>query len=401
MDQVLATACCSAIDDEADSLHKLSQVIWANPELLFKEKVAHDALTDFLEERGFAVERRYKNLDTAFRATWECAHDGNNTKVPNVVIICEYDALPEIGHGCGHNLIAQAGAAAGIGVKAALEKFEKPMGKVTILGTPAEEGGCGKQVLIDAGAFDDVDVAMMCHPSNFSRNHMDILAARLGKVTYHGKPAHASAFPWEGVNALDAAVQAYNGISALRQQIKPTSRLHAIISKGGAKPNIIPDLAELELMARASLVKDLHGLIDKVNGCLNGAATATGCTVDISWEPYVYSDLQSNQAMLQVYDKHLPRFEPSPGPRGDNGVAGSTDMGNVSYVVPSIHPMYRIGEASNHTREFTAVAGEGKAQEPTQNQGKALALTALEIMSDLSLLENIQLEFKHMTQLLK
>ncbi|CAL1544857.1 unnamed protein product, partial [Lymnaea stagnalis] len=234
-----------------------------------------------------------------------------NTIAPNVFIICEYDALPEIGHGCGHNLIAQLGVAAGIGVKAALEKYGKPTGKVTILGTPAEEGGCGKQVLIDAGAFNDADVAMMCHPSHVNQNEILLASSCMCKVTYHGKSAHASVFPWDGVNALDAAVQAYNGLSALRQQIKPSSRLHTIISKGGVYPNIIPDLAELVLIARSGLKKDLNVLIDKINGCFKGAATATGCTVDISWEPHVYADMHPNQALLEVYNKHISQLEPA------------------------------------------------------------------------------------------
>ncbi|XP_059167837.1 peptidase M20 domain-containing protein 2-like [Physella acuta] len=395
MEQLFATACL-AIDQEADALEQLSLTIWRNPELLFQERIAHDALTNFLEERGFAVERGYKNVETAFRATWECPATGESEyKTPNIAVLCEYDALPEIGHACGHNLIAQLGVAAALGVKAVMEKHGRPIGKLTVLGTPAEEGGGGKIVLMEAGAFDDVHVAMMCHPCSENIAMPNTLA--MYTITYHGKACHASASPWDGVNALDAAIQAYNSISALRQQLKPTTRVHGIFTKGGTKANIISDLTQLEYCIRAKDRRELEVVAQKVTKCWDGAAIATGCTVDIDHSQIGYSDINNNRTLAKVYEKHINMVEPDRRNFTETCPVGSTDMGNVSYVCPSIHPMYRIGAALNHSKEFTKESGTRSAFLLSQTQGKALALTAIEIMSDLGLLGEITAEFREKT----
>ncbi|XP_059167838.1 peptidase M20 domain-containing protein 2-like [Physella acuta] len=420
MEELFATACL-AIDQEADALEQLSLTIWRNPELLFQERIAHDVLTNFLEERGFAVERGYKNVETAFRATWECQATGESEhKAPNIAVLCEYDALPEIGHACGHNQIAQLGVAAALGVKAVMEKHGRPVGKLTVLGTPAEEGGGGKIVLMEAGAFDDVHVAMMCHPCSENIALPETLAMQQYTITYHGKACHASASPWDGINALDAAIQAYNSISALRQQLKPTTRVHGIFTKGGTKANIIPDLTQLEYCIRAKDRRELEVVAQKVTKCWEGAAIATGCTVDIDHSQIGYSDINNNRTLAKIYEKHINMVEPDRRNftetvplshlminylvlSGDNfhraGTCpvGSTDMGNVSYVCPSIHPMYRIGAALNHSKEFTKESGTRPAFLLSQNQGKALALTAIEIMSDLGLLGEITAEFREKT----
>ena len=230
-------ATCRTIDDHKDELIALSGDIWENPELSFEEFKAHELLTDYLEKESFAVERSYTGIKTAFRATFGSGR-------PNVCVICEYDALPDIGHACGHNLIAEAGVAAGLGIKAAMESCQGGIkGWVTVLGTPAEEGGGGKILLIENGAFEDVDVAMMVHPAPLNFVSAPFLASCTYQITYTGKPAHAAAFPWEGVNALDAAVIAYNSISALRQQMKPDWRVHGVITGGRGRSNIIPDKA--------------------------------------------------------------------------------------------------------------------------------------------------------------
>ena len=222
----------TAIDSCSWELYELSSEIWRNPELGFKEYKAHELLTSFLEKKGFAVEHSFTGIETAFRATFGSGR-------PNVCVICEYDALPEIGHACGHNLIAEAGVAAGLGLKTALESKNASKGRVTVLGTPAEEGGGGKVYLIENGAFEDVDIAMMVHPAPYTVLMPTFSAIGEFKITFTGKASHAAAFPWEGVNALDAAVLAYNSISVLRQQMKPTWCVHGIITNGGAKPNIM------------------------------------------------------------------------------------------------------------------------------------------------------------------
>ncbi|PVD27947.1 hypothetical protein C0Q70_10523 [Pomacea canaliculata] len=280
------------IDQHAEELHALSQAIWRTPELNFQEHFAHTLLTKFLEEKGFQVERSFK-LDTAFRATW----GGETTSGPNVAVLCEYDALPEIGHGCGHNLIAEAGIAAGLGIKAAMETAGKPLGKLTVLGTPAEEGGGGKIELINKDVFKDVDVAMMVHP--------------------------------------------------------------IIIKNGGAKANIIPDFAELELIIRAETDADLKVLKDKLYNNFHAAASATGCSVEIIPEAVQYSAMVINSSLIKAYEANAADLDIQFEPVRADVPRGSTDMGNVSHVVPSIHPMYSVGRnALNHTREFTEASDE-------------------------------------------
>ncbi|XP_022291117.2 xaa-Arg dipeptidase-like [Crassostrea virginica] len=385
----LKQAACDAIDKYADDLSSLAKEIWEHPELNFEEFYCHDYLTKYLEDKGFHVDRKYK-IDTAFRAVL-----GDKSLGPHVAVLCEYDALPEIGHACGHNLIAEVGVAAGLGIKAAFEKAGKPLGKLSVIGTPAEEGGGGKIVLIKNGVFDDVDVAMMSHPAPVDMLDMGFNAVNRVKITFKGRSSHAAAFPWEGVNALDAAVNAYQSVSNLRQQMKPTWRVHGIISKGGIKPNIIPDETELEYYIRAPTIKELDVLTEKVLNCFHSAAQATGCTVDIKFAENKFMDLIHNKTLLKTYEDniktfgHYNRFPESEFPAG-----GSTDMGNVSYVVPSIHPMFYIGsDAFNHSKEFTKATGDPTAQPYTLTQGKSLAMTAIDVLSKPELLQKIKEDF--------
>ena len=341
--ETLKATSAAAIDGCRDELQELSGEIWRNPELGFEEVKAHELLTDFLEKKGFAVERSYTGIKTAFRATFGSGR-------PNVCVICEYDALPEIGHACGHNLIAETGVAAGLGLKAALESKGAPQARVTVLGTPAEEGMGGKVYLIENGAFEDIDLAMMVHPTPHSVVSPSILARVQLLVTYTGKAAHAAAFPWEGVNALDAAVMAYTSVSVLRQQMKPTWRVHGVITNGGVKPNIIPEKAELLYYVRAPNAEELVELRRKVVACFEAAAAATGCQVDIR-EPdnqRAYINLMSSTSLAKLYASNLTLL----GEQYEmEGPLGSTDMGNVSYIVPSIHPTYAIGSGEGTTHD--------------------------------------------------
>ncbi|KAJ8314573.1 hypothetical protein KUTeg_006723, partial [Tegillarca granosa] len=351
--ETLTAAACAYIDSEAEALYKLSQEIWKNPELNYEEFYAHDILCSFLEKRGFNVERKYL-LNTAFRAKY-----GEPGTGPNICVICEYDALPEIGHGCGHNLIAEVGVAAGIGVKAALEKADQPIGQVTVLGCPAEEGGGGKVRLIDNGAFHDIDVAMMAHPAP-TDGVFPTLAADTVTVTFHGHAVHAAAFPWQGVNALDAAVLCYQNVSCMRQQMKPTWRISGIISNGGAKPNIIPETAECEYIIRTQSKTDLDILRSRTIDCFESAAKATGCTVEYKFWEKPYLNVIQNKELSDLYTNNLRKLgkdlNSSTAPVSEVPL-GSTDMGNVSYIVPSIHPFFNIGtNALNHTHDFTTAA---------------------------------------------
>ena len=380
------------VDSRSKDLFHLSNEIHKNPELSYEEYKAHELLTDFLDKEGFTVERSYTGIETAFRATFGAGR-------PNVCVICEYDALPGIGHACGHNLIAEAGIAAGLGLKAAFESIGAPEGRVTVMGTPGEEKHGGKVHLINNGAFSDVDFAVMVHPfpNNVVQPDM-ICIAQLG-ITYMGKAAHAAAFPWEGVNALDAAVMAYTSISALRQQMKPTWRVHGVITNGGAKPNIIPEESELLYYVRAPTEPELKDFIEKIVACFESAAVATGCQVKV--EPSkpgpVYMNVRHNLTLSELYLENIRALGVVDIQMiADTSIMASTDMGNVSHKVPSIHPSYAIGSGEvNHTREFTAVANTQEAHSATLTAAKAMAHTCIDVLarSTDGLLEEIRKNF--------
>ncbi|XP_069102697.1 xaa-Arg dipeptidase-like isoform X3 [Argopecten irradians] len=392
----LKKAACKAIDNIALELNNVSQELWKNPELNYKEHHAHAVLTDFLENQGFHVERKYK-LDTAFRATF-----GDDSAGPHVAVLCEYDALPEIGHACGHNLIAELGVAAGVGIKAAMETSGQPIGKITIMGTPDEECEGGKLILLQKEAFEKIDVAMMSHPGPSDSLLANTMAMDWVTVTYKGKASHAAAFPWEGVNALDAAVTCYQTVSCMRQQMKPTWRVHGIITKGGTRPNIIPEEASLEYYIRAPNRAELNVLREKIVGCFESAATATGCKVECDFSDMPYLNVINNEVLASSFETNAKElgldFNEHGVPSGDIPM-GSTDMGNVSYVVPSIHPFFYIGtDEVNHTRGFTGATGAPVAQPYTILQGKAMAMTAIDVFTNKELLHRIKAEFDNEPQ---
>ena len=386
MSAPLKAVASQAIDTYQCELQLLGERIWELPELAFKEHKAHDLLTSFLERKGFAVERGYTGIETAFRATFGSGR-------PNVCVICEYDALPEIGHACGHNLIAEAGVAAGLGVKAALESSGAPKGRVTVMGTPAEEGEGAKVDLIKSGGFDDIDCAMMIHPGPNSIVSPQFLAMMQLQITFTGKAAHAAAFPWEGVNALDAAVMAYNSISVLRQQMKPDWRVSGIALRGGDDPAVIPDRTELFYYIRTNKRNELSTLEKKVRACFNAAADATGCQVKVTEKGNCFCDLLSNQTLAQLYGQNLSAL-------GENKwemskvLTLSTDMGNVSYTVPSIHPMYAIGSGElNHTAAFREAANTPDAHAKTLTAAKGMAHTCLDILCNENSLQTAKENF--------
>ncbi|XP_035529195.1 peptidase M20 domain-containing protein 2-like [Morone saxatilis] len=384
------------VDARKDELYSLSRDIWSRPELAGNETHAHDRLVRFFSrEQAWTVERQYK-LPTAFRASWGPVGGGEGDPGLNVGFLCEYDALPGIGHACGHNLIAEVGAAAALGLKAALEsqtQLPVPV-KITVVGTPAEEEMGGKIDLIEAGAFADVDLVFMAHPAQQDASFLPCVALDEVSVKYHGKASHAAAYPWEGVNALDAAVLSYNNLSALRQQLRPEWRLHGIIKHGGVKPNIIPAYTELEFYMRTPLVKDLCDLRAKAEACFRAAAVATGCQVEISYPSHAYYNILHNATLANLYENNGKalgiQFPEQPA-----NFSGSTDFGNVSFVVPGIHPFFYIGtDAFNHTEEYTEAAGAEKAQLFTLRTAKALAMTAVDVVCCPALLRQVREDFR-------
>jgi len=241
----------------------------------------------------------------------------------------------------------------------------------------------------------------MAHPGPFNNAAPEMLSVKLLDVTFHGKASHASAFPWKGINALDAAVHAYTGVSHMRQQIRPQARIHGIITKGGAKANIIPELTSMEYILREETDAQLEVIESKVDQAMHAAALATGCTVDLKWK-MAYQNMMNNQPLVSAYERHISKVQPDwEAKKGGQGIRGSTDMGNVSHVVPSIHPIYWIGNTINHSAPFTDTAGSEEAQEPTLNQGKALAMTCIEVMMDGDLLKKVKDDFRKQKEIEK
>ncbi|XP_029609908.1 peptidase M20 domain-containing protein 2 isoform X1 [Salmo trutta] len=389
----------SCIDEAKDRLHRLSKDIWSCPELAYEERKSHDRLvTFFSEEKGWTVDSHFK-LETAFRAIWGPAGGKENNNVINVGFLTEYDALPGIGHACGHNLIAEIGAAAAIGLKALVERtpdFPVPV-QVTVLGTPAEEDGGGKIDLIRERAFDGMDVVFMAHPSQEDASWLPDVAEHDVVVRYRGKASHAAAYPWEGVNALDAAVLAYNNLSVLRQQLKPDWRIHGIIKHGGEKPNIIPAYTELEYYLRTPSRKDLPTIKAKAEMCFRSAAMATGCEVELEFARNAFHNVLRNPTLCGLHEVNGKALgmEFTTDEEVLKNTSGSTDFGNVSFIVPGIHPYFYIGsDALNHTEEYTVAAGDDKAQFYTLRAAKALAMTALDVLLCPELLQRAREDLK-------
>lgn len=382
----------AAIEANATELHALSVQIWKNPELNYEEYKAHDLLTNYLEKKGFFIERSYTNIETAFKATF-------GSGGPNVGIICEYDALPEMGHACGHNLIAEAGVAAGIAVKTSLEAVPDFKGTVTVLGTPAEEGGGGKVLMMKNGAFEAIDLVMMVHPGPSAVVRPLFSAVKELHVKYKGRAAHAAAYPWEGVNALDAAVMAYNSIGVLRQQVKPSWRVHLVILEGGIKPNIIPETSVLSCYIKAPNTEELCILEGKVSGCFKSASVSTGCQVEIKQMNYVHCDIQHNVILAEKFAHNYRNLGAEFVDKTE--MYGSTDMVKVSGVVPTLYAYFAVGSGQvNHSMAFAEVSNTAEARASALLAGKAMAHTCLDVLTTEGLLDEIKQSFEQQTQYL-
>lgn len=361
------------VEARSTDLLEASHHIHANPELCFEEHEAHATLTSMIAGAGIEVERGAYGLETAF-----AARVGSGG--PHIAVLCEYDALPEIGHGCGHNIIATAGLGAGLAAAAVAEKLG---GTVSILGTPAEEGGGGKVMMIDRGAFDDVDAAVMVHPAGADLTRMNTLAVDHVIARYAGAAAHASAAPEKGRNALDAAVLGYTAIGALRQHIRPDERIHGIFTHGGDKPNIVPERAETEWYVRSPRQRELDALKARVVSALESGAHATGCAFDCEWVHPTFSDMVDNTALLALYVANAAEVGRTVDePEGELAVYGSTDMGNVSYVTPSLHPMIASAPAGTpiHTRDFAQHAASDLGDAAVIDGAKILAATVIDLL---------------------
>ena len=369
---------CDAVDAMADELLAVSHAIHQKPELAFEEYFACETLTNALSEHEMNPEVGIFTLPTAFEATLNADSDG-----PVVAILAEYDALPKIGHSCGHNLIATSA----LGAALALQKIADQLpGKIRLIGTPAEEKGGGKEIMARAGAFEGVDAAMMIHPAGVNIATMPCICVSEVEVIYHGKSSHASSVPHKGINALDGLLLAYQAISNLRQHIRPTERIHGIITRGGDAPNIVPDDTAGEFYVRAANERDLAKLKPRVQACFEAGAKGSGAEVEVKWSNVDYLDLNTNWPLAEEFQQRAEslgrEFLPIKG-LGSAG-AGSTDMGNVSYRVPSIHPMLACAPRNVviHNPEFAKWAGSEMGDNAALDGAKSLAMTAAAFLTN-------------------
>jgi amidohydrolase len=375
-----------AIDEASSDLWDLALDIHAHPEIAFQERRSAERLCAALVRFGFQVERPVADLETAFRAEARGRDHG-----PAVAFLAEYDALPEIGHACGHNLICTAALGAGIGVARVMGALA---GRIVVMGTPAEEGGGGKVLLLQRGAFEGIDAAMMFHPSGVTWPIRGSLANFRLKVRFRGKLAHAASAPHEGVNALDAMIQFFVAVGLLRQQLRDDARIHGIITYGGAAANVIPDRTEALFSVRATDRRYAQEALTRVIECARGAAVATGATLEHEAIPG-YDAIRPNRPMAAAFGRHLQTLEWPIDPMPDRPRMGSTDMGNVSHALPAIHPYVSIGprDLKGHTDEFREAAATESARAAMVVAAKAMALTALDLLSNPAFLEEVRRDF--------
>jgi len=375
------------IDVLRPELERIGRDIHANPEIGYEERQAVGWLTALLREHGFEVEVGVANTPTAFVAT------RRNGTGPSIAFLSEYDALRGLGHGCGHNLIATASVGAGIALADALDRFP---GRIQVIGTPAEEGGGGKIRLIRGGLFQEVDAAMMFHPDTRTQVLHWALAVTHMHFEFIGRAAHASGDPEKGINALDAFVLAYNGISMLRQHIKEGARLHGFLKEGGTAPNIVPERTSGEFLVRARDEAYMQELVQKVKNIFQAAALATGCSVKLTFDEDPYSDLRNNSVLAALFEDNLRRLGIDPVEPVPWENAGSTDMGNVTHVVPGLHPTLAIAPADvpGHSQAFLEASGSLRGYQAMVDAAKALAMTGADLLADPSLVEKAKAEFR-------
>jgi len=377
------------VESRSSELVDISHAIHRNPELAFQEVKACEWLTEYLGRNGFEIEQGFCQLPTAFKATFGTGH-------PAIAFLAEYDALPDIGHACGHNIIAAASVGAGVATKKAAATLG---GCIMVIGTPGEELSGGKVIMVDRGGFDQVDAALMVHPGARNVATYRSLACASLEVEFFGKASHASAHPDEGVNALEAMLLAFNNINSLRQHVKDWSRIHGIITSGGSAPNIVPAYSKASFLVRSDRMDYLDVLKERVLDCFVGASVATGAKLKHSWGEVTYASLRNNIVLAKLFLHHMESLgrevllsvpEQSP---------ASTDMGNVSQVTIGIHPTVAITSpgTSEHSPEFAAAAVSEVGDKALLDAAKALALTAVDLLANSTIMVEAKQEFLNTT----
>jgi len=374
------------IESLTDDLFAVSEFLLANPETAYKEFKARDFLSSFLENRGFDVKKGVGDVETSFLAR----PSGCAQTRPTVALIAEYDALPVIGHGCGHNMIAAASLGAAIALRRILAE---KAGGLILVGTPAEEGGGGKVFLAEAGIFKEVDAAMMFHPSSTNIPGKDMLGRIKFKVEFFGHTAHAAGSPDQGINALDALILAYSSINAFRQHLRPDGRIHGIITHGGDAPNIIPDYAAGLFYVRGASRSYRDELLERVKKCCEGAAMAIGCTFKLEILQPTIDPMKRNMALEAAVAANMENLGIEI--EQDNGRRGSSDIGNLSHYLPAIHPWLAIvgSEVAGHTTEFRDATISNRGKKTLINAAKILAMTAWDFLQSPELREKVKEDF--------
>jgi len=374
----------ASVKSQRQQLTQLSLNIHDNPEMGFEEEKASAWLTSYLEDSGFHVERGIAGLATAFRATY-----GHGS--PRIALLAEYDALPKIGHGCGHNIIGVSAVGAAVASKSIIDQLG---GSIVVMGTPGEEGLGGKIDMVKAEAFKEIDVAMIVHPNTRNMPTEEALACSTLEVEFFGRPAHAAGQPHRGINALDAMILAFTSINSLRQHIRGDARIHGIITDGGEAPNIVPAHSAAVFLVRALDYDYLAELKDKVLNCFTGASIASGARLEYRWRDRTYAPMKNNMTLAGLFRQNLESlgrqveaFDPHFG-------LGSTDMGNVSQVVPSIHATIAIAppEVLIHTPEFAAAAASQAGHKGLLDAARAMAMTVADIFQS-GTIDKIRQEF--------
>lgn len=381
-------AVAEAVAGLGDELVALSRDVHAHPEVAFGEHRSMRAVAELLARHGHDSEVGVGGLETSLVA--RAGGDG-----PHLAVLAEYDALPGIGHGCGHNIICSTAVGAFLAAAGAVERTG---GRLSLIGTPAEEGGGGKETLARAGVFDDVDATIMLHPFGHDIAMHPFLGRRQVEMVFHGVAAHASAQPFMGRNALDAAVAAYQGVAALRQHLPDGDRAHGVFTDGGSRPNVVPDRAALLFYLRSSEPETLRDLAARVSAVAEGAAAMTGCGLELVWDQQPpYLPIRANHALAGRWAANQEPYGRTPLPPGvvPEFLTGSTDLGNLSYRMPAIHPMIAVSEptVALHTIEFAAAAGSESGDRAVRDGAAGLALTAVDYLADATLREAVHAEF--------
>ncbi|MBB3110027.1 amidohydrolase [Paenibacillus phyllosphaerae] len=379
----------STINEHSDAFKTISRYIGEHPELGNAEFLAAAKLTEELERHGFSVERGVLDIETSFLATYTTGKPG-----PTIAFLAEYDALPEVSHACGHHLICMMSIGAAVGLRSVIDEIG---GTIRVYGTPAEETNGAKVTMAAAGMFDDCDFALMAHPYHSFEKSGSSLAMDALHFEFFGKNAHAAANPHEGINALDAVLQLFNSINALRQQSRSDARIHGIIDHGGTAPNVIPDYASAKFYARSATRAYTNELVEKLKRCAEGAALQTGCTWQWNNYQYSYDELLTNETLSDVFTSNLIAGGIVPEEITVGKDHGSLDLGNVSLRCPAIHPYVKIVEERLilHTVEFRNAAMTERALELMIFGAKMLAATAYDVCTSPELLSRIREEFNH------